>query len=204
MPKVQYTPTSMIHLPVGEHKLRLIQAQITHMHTARPIVRSLNALHVHVAIQRNPTHASGGKKLPKPQLHPYTCLQNLRTLQSRLTANAALFFQPDNLITSASPKVSLPVHQPYLLDKALQHALAPKTMSNYTSAVTRFTAWCDNNRIPHQDHFPATDSILSHYAASFASNMAGLTAANALAALKTWHVFNGAPWNASPQLPLVL
>jgi hypothetical protein len=107
-------------------------------------------------------------------------------------------------MTSSSHEALLPNQSLSMLDEALRHALAPKTVTNYTSAITRFTIWCNDNQIPLGDRFPATDTVLSHYAASFAGNAAGSTAANALAVLKTWHAFNGAPWNGGPQLPLVL
>ncbi|KDN36645.1 hypothetical protein RSAG8_10687, partial [Rhizoctonia solani AG-8 WAC10335] len=152
-------------------------------------------------------------KTPTLRFHPYAgshpTQHNLVTTRSQLAASTAAsrHSHPKNFRTASSftkPSSLAPNHSYSLLDKALNHALAPRTLSNYTSAVTRFTSWCDNNQVPVCDRFPATDSTLSRYAASFAGSAAGSTAANAISALKTWHALNGAPWNGGPQLPLVL
>jgi hypothetical protein len=83
-------------------------------------------------------------------------------------------------------------------------ALADSTRRGYEAAIRRFLSYCAEHEVPAHLQFPADEIILSGYAASFAHRLGGSTAKNAIAALKTWHAINNAPWRGGLHLTYTL
>ena len=90
------------------------------------------------------------------------------------------------------------------VDKILDSCLAKSTLDGYASADSRFHDYCDAENIDRARRFPTDETVLAAYAASFAGNAAGKTAASAMAALKAWHGLHNQPWHGSARLLYVL
>lgn len=86
---------------------------------------------------------------------------------------------------------------------ALQ-GLAKSTQSNYLSTWRAFEAFCDSQHIDTSLRFPADELVLCAFAASKAGTLAGGTAANQIAGLKTWHAIRNKPWAGGARLAYVL
>jgi hypothetical protein len=79
-------------------------------------------------------------------------------------------------------------------------SLDQDTRSNYGAGLLRFTQYCDRNNIPETDRMPASESLLSTFAASAAGHLSDKTLASWLAGLHYWHTVNGAPWHGNDML----
>ncbi|QRV84675.1 ABC transporter B family member 6 [Ceratobasidium sp. AG-Ba] len=86
----------------------------------------------------------------------------------------------------------------------MKRSFAPRTLAGYKATIKRYWRFCEEARIPVSRRFPASEDTISDFMASFAGKKAGATAANALAALHSWHDANNIPWNASRQVRLIL
>ncbi|KAB5589207.1 hypothetical protein CTheo_7350 [Ceratobasidium theobromae] len=112
---------------------------------------------------------------------------------------------PSRVIPTLShPSIALSPTTNAGLAKALQHGLARSTQSNYDSTIARFMDFCDREGIAASLHFPAAEFVLCAFVGSFADSKSGQSAANAIAALKSWHLLNGQPWNGSHLLSHVI
>ncbi|KAJ7836593.1 hypothetical protein B0H13DRAFT_1652022, partial [Mycena leptocephala] len=81
---------------------------------------------------------------------------------------------------------------------------ADSTLTNYGHAVDRSLAVCSAVGIPAKFQLPADEFVLGAFAASSAGVHAGTTARNNIAALKAWHIAQGADWKGSSRLHYVL
>lgn len=80
---------------------------------------------------------------------------------------------------------------------------APSTLASYAAAVSIFRSFCAHNGyLP--DSFPAKESVLCEFAASFAGSGAKSSVQNKLSAIKAWHTIHGAPWPSHPRVSAVL
>ncbi|CUA71572.1 Dynein heavy chain domain-containing protein 1 [Rhizoctonia solani] len=193
---------TMFHLPIGEHKLQQIRARIAPENSPGPAYQTREPQHTSLTLGPTTLHTKS-HRFTSTRTHPY--LRPQRPPAKTSSSDGTRPRSAPKCLPVRSPARSASLAEPSsLLNKALQHALALKTLTNYTSAVNRFLSWCNNNRVRARDRLPTAENVLSLYAASFAGTAAGTTAANAMSALKTWHVLNNAPWKGGPQLPLVL
>jgi hypothetical protein len=74
------------------------------------------------------------------------------------------------------------------------------TRSNYGAGLLRFTQYCDLNSVPETDRMPASEVLLSAFAASAAGQLSDKTLSSWLAGLHYWHTVNGAIWNGKDML----
>jgi hypothetical protein len=83
------------------------------------------------------------------------------------------------------------------LSQVMIRSLDTDTRSNYGTGLLRFTQFCDSINIPEAERMPASEALISQFAAAFAGSSSEKTLNNWLAGLHFWHVVNGAPWLAS-------
>jgi hypothetical protein len=89
-----------------------------------------------------------------------------------------------------------------LVDKAyhvVHSSLAPATRSSYGAGLLRFTQFCDSWRIDEQDRMPASAALLTAFVSQCAGSYSGKTIKSWLAALRSWHIANRAPWNGDDE-----
>jgi hypothetical protein len=86
------------------------------------------------------------------------------------------------------------------LFKVMLFSLDENTRSNYGAGLLRFTQYCDSHSIPEHSRMPASEILLSSFAASAAGSVSESALNNWLAGLQYWHVVNGAAWHGSDML----
>ncbi|KAJ6454624.1 hypothetical protein C8R45DRAFT_1056767 [Mycena sanguinolenta] len=64
----------------------------------------------------------------------------------------------------------------------------------YVYGLNSFHEFCDAQHIRLGQRLPASEEVLCAFAASQAGEIAGGTVGGALAAIKAWHIVEGAPW----------
>jgi hypothetical protein len=82
--------------------------------------------------------------------------------------------------------------------------LADSTQCSYKATIWHFLSYCAEHKVLTHLQFLADKIILSGYAASFVHRLGGSMAKNAIAALKTWHAINNAPWHRGLHLNYTL
>ncbi|PPR01104.1 hypothetical protein CVT24_000412 [Panaeolus cyanescens] len=124
-----------------------------------------------------------------------------------LTTTTVMPFPSITKLTSSS----LSSLKPYLspsdianLQDALSLSWAPRTLKSYSSAVKEYTNFCKRRAIPHYLQFPAHETALCAFAASFLGQYSISTVRNKLSGLKSFHVAHNMQWNESPRLKAVL
>ncbi|CCO34373.1 hypothetical protein RSOLAG1IB_12156 [Rhizoctonia solani AG-1 IB] len=142
----------------------------------------------------------------------------ISTLRESTAALPSSNKQGQPLLTSA-PLGPISLHTPYNPASGIPYAtyarvqritsvascaLADSTRRGYEAGIRRFLSYCAEHEVPAHLQFPADEIILSGYAASFAHRLGGSTAENAIAALKTWHAINNAPWRGGLRLTYTL
>ena len=105
---------------------------------------------------------------------------------------------------TAEPHLQLSPSARRNISVALNHSWARSTKSNYASAIKRFINFCHKERIPRTYIFPASEHVLSAFAASHVGLHAGTTARNNIAAVKAWHAYHNAPWAGGKRLRYIL
>ncbi|KAF9460773.1 hypothetical protein BDZ94DRAFT_1145246, partial [Collybia nuda] len=108
-----------------------------------------------------------------------------------------LWTTPHSKTFQTSLEAGLPDTAILKLFQVMSHSLDESTHSNYGAGLLRFTQFCDTNNIPEVDRMPASESLLSSFAASAAGLTSEKTLSNWLAGLHYWHVINGAPWRGA-------
>ncbi|KAB5590210.1 Reverse transcriptase (RNA-dependent DNA polymerase) domain-containing protein [Ceratobasidium theobromae] len=199
------------HYPLPYHFLPNASTTITQSHTTR-----LATMHNRVVIQNlfleahssylqsKPNTPPSPPTITTPSLPPPPRVPPPRHTQSR-PSPYTLPSTPSRLIPPPSnPDIPLSPAANTGLSKALQHGLAHNTQVNYTSAITRFTNFCERENIAPPLRFPASEFVLCAFVGSFTDSQSGHSAANAIAALKSWHLLNGQPWNGGHLLAHVL
>ena len=86
------------------------------------------------------------------------------------------------------------------LFQVMLFSLDENTRSNYGAGLLRFTQYCDFHHIPEHSRMPASEILLSSFAASAAGSVSESALNNWLAGLQYWHVVNGATWHGSDML----
>lgn len=86
------------------------------------------------------------------------------------------------------------------LFQVMLFSLDENTCSNYGAGLLRFTQYCDSHHIPEHSRMPASEILLSSFAASAAGSVSESALNNWLAGLQYWHVVNGATWHGSDML----
>ncbi|KAF8210224.1 hypothetical protein K438DRAFT_1571045 [Mycena galopus ATCC 62051] len=86
----------------------------------------------------------------------------------------------------------------------LEHAWAESTVEKYSYGLEAFHKFCDKQLVHHVQRLPACKELLCGFAASRAGEIAGGTARGAIAAVKAWHIINGAQWHGGIQLRYTL
>ncbi|GBE80134.1 hypothetical protein SCP_0213370 [Sparassis crispa] len=84
--------------------------------------------------------------------------------------------------------------------KLFQVMLCSLDESTHGAGLLRFTQYCDQHRIPELQRMPASESLLSTFAASAAGAISDNTLSNWLAGLHFWHTINGAVWHGHDML----
>ncbi|KAF8146978.1 hypothetical protein K438DRAFT_1990091 [Mycena galopus ATCC 62051] len=87
---------------------------------------------------------------------------------------------------------------------AHEHAWAESTAEKYSYGLEAFHKFCDAQSVLHAQRLPACEELLCGFAASRAGEIAGGTARGAIAAVKAWHIINGAQWQGGIQLRYTL
>lgn len=116
------------------------------------------------------------------------------------SAHLLLWTTPHSETFQTSLEAGLPETAILKLFKVMSHSLDESTRSNYVAGLLRFTQFCDANNIPEADQMPASEPLLSSFAASSAGLTSEKTLSNWLAGLHYWHVVNGAPWHGADML----
>ena len=89
-----------------------------------------------------------------------------------------------------------------LVNKAyhvVHSSLAPATRSSYGAGLLRFIQFCDSWRIDEQDCMPASAALLTAFISQCAGFYLEKTIKSWLAALRSWHIENQAPWNGDDE-----
>ncbi|KAF8063614.1 hypothetical protein FPV67DRAFT_1507341 [Lyophyllum atratum] len=107
---------------------------------------------------------------------------------------------PHSVKSQAALEAELPVPAIVKLFQVMLFSLDENTRSNYGAGLLRFTQFCDSNSIPEHQRMPASEFLISAFAASAAGSTSDSTLGNWLAGLHYWHVVNGAPWHSSDML----
>lgn len=144
-------------------------------------------IHGHLRIPRKP-HKDA--RITPSSLHPPVLASD----------HLLLWTTPHSETFQTSLEASLPDTAILNLFKVMLHSLDENTRSNYGAGLLRFTQHCDANNIPEADWMPASEPLLSSFAASAAGLMSEKTLSNWLAGLHYWHVVNGAPWHGADML----
>ncbi|KIK31799.1 hypothetical protein CY34DRAFT_27303 [Suillus luteus UH-Slu-Lm8-n1] len=76
-------------------------------------------------------------------------------------------------------------------------SLATDTRSNYGAGLLHFTQFCASIDIPEAKRMPASEALISQFAAAFTGTSSEKTLNNWFVGLQFWHVVNGALWCAS-------
>ncbi|TDL19467.1 hypothetical protein BD410DRAFT_699959, partial [Rickenella mellea] len=90
------------------------------------------------------------------------------------------------------------------LSAVLQRGWAESTLALYSSALKRFSDFCDKENVPILARLPASEYLLCVYAASFAGIFARSSVQNLLSAVRAWHIVEGAHWHGGVRLVYVL
>lgn len=159
-----------------QHRLGSMKQVILVPPHLHPHSRRVPAAHTHAS---TPRHLDAGRSIPRIFRAHASGYHNIPTVQ---------------LSTAAAARV----------EYALHHGWADSTLTNYGHAVERFLAFCGTENIPPQFQLPADEFVLCAFAASSAGVHAGSTARNNIAALKAWHIAQGAEWKGSARLHYVL
>ncbi|KAK7063620.1 putative reverse transcriptase domain protein [Favolaschia claudopus] len=105
-------------------------------------------------------------------------------------------------IKSPKPRVSARAKE--RIDFAIQHAWADSTLEKYAGSLNAFHAYCDSERVGQEQRLPASEFLLCSFSASRVGEIAGGTARAAVAAVKAWHIIEGAEWLGGIRLRYVL
>ncbi|KIK76570.1 hypothetical protein PAXRUDRAFT_18099 [Paxillus rubicundulus Ve08.2h10] len=92
-------------------------------------------------------------------------------------------------------ELKLPNSIIFKLFQVMVKSLDQDTHSNYGAGLLCFTQFCDSTQILEEDRMPASEPLLSAFAASYASTVSDKTLNNWLAGLHYWHIINNATWN---------
>jgi len=149
-----------------------------------------------------PGHIKTKEKAHK-SLHP--CSPRTFTNCSK---NRASFRPPHNFI----PKFPYPSHRHISLSKniinqmlhTLQNSWSPSTFEAYSRAVQSFGVFCDREKIASHFRLPASEYLLSAYAASMAGRLSGNTIQKHMTALKAWHNIHNVKWRGNTHLRLIM
>src|SRR5882724_2459465 len=90
----------------------------------------------------------------------------------------------------------------------MSRSVHPKTLSNYSAGILRFTQFCDTFHIPEDLRMPAPEWLLSIFITTCgASSVGGVAGSVGGSAIKTWllrlqfwHLINGAPLSGTAHL----
>jgi hypothetical protein len=96
------------------------------------------------------------------------------------------------------------INQMRSVNYALEHAWAPSTRAKYANGIQHFISFCNREKIPHSMRLPASEFLLCAFAADSIGLKAGGTIKNDIAAVRSWHIKNNAPWHAGLRLSYVL
>ncbi|KAE9383759.1 hypothetical protein BT96DRAFT_784115, partial [Gymnopus androsaceus JB14] len=70
--------------------------------------------------------------------------------------------------------------------------------------VQKFLNWAATEKLTPSEVLPASEIVLSNYAATFAGRTAGGTARAHISAVKSWTIHKGHPWLGGDQLNSIL
>lgn len=90
------------------------------------------------------------------------------------------------------------------LQRALGGSIARSTARKYDGAIRDFNLFCDSESIPPEHRLPASELLLSAFAARYVGLHADSTIRNSLLGVRSWHVEQGFDWQGGPQLARVL
>src|SRR5882672_8556499 len=77
----------------------------------------------------------------------------------------------------------------------MSRSVHPKTLSNYSAGVLRFTQFCDTFLIPEDLRMPTPEWLLSIFITTCSPGSVGRgTIKTWLLGLQFWHLINGTPW----------
>jgi hypothetical protein len=79
-------------------------------------------------------------------------------------------------------------------------SLDATTRSGYGAGLLRFTQFCDSMAIPEDDRMPASETLLSLFAANAAGRISASTLNTWFAGLRFWHIVNNATWFGGDRL----
>ena len=83
----------------------------------------------------------------------------------------------------------------------MDHAVSPKTLSNYGAGILRFTQFCKSFKIPEEICMPAPKWLISIFITTHGAGLVGGGTIRAwLLGLELWHVINGTPWHGATHL----
>ena len=83
--------------------------------------------------------------------------------------------------------------------------VTPKTASNYSAGLLRFTHFCDDLHIDEETRMPAPEWLLSTFITSHGVGIVGKGAmVTWLQGLELWHAINNAPWHGARHLKRAL
>lgn len=99
-------------------------------------------------------------------------------------------------------QASLPERLNSAIDTALSHAWSPASKANHRTALNRFLEFCNNNSVPQEDRFPASELLLCAFIAS-CTNRAPSTVKNYISGIRAFHITKGLPWHGSTRLQYV-
>jgi len=108
-----------------------------------------------------------------------------------------LWSTPSGLDWQTELEQKYPNSSIFRLFQVMIRSLDTDTRSNYGAGLLRFTQFCDSIKVLEADRMPASESLISQFAAAFAGTSSEKTLNNWLAGLQFWHIINGAPWRAS-------
>lgn len=86
------------------------------------------------------------------------------------------------------------------LFEVMAHSLDEGTRNGYGAGLLRFTQFCDLHKVPEAERMPASEVLLSAFAASAGGITTESCLNNWMAALHYWHTINGATWNGRDML----